>query len=555
MSEIIKNIGINLASQSIFRLFEITAKGFTERRKQAKAKQDFIGVPDTETYLCTRFADGESQMKRVFSVKEIGNPGANNFLAQVNKVPLDIGIIYAGLTGKEGASFDLAISATVNISDARKFLTERGLNWAKSADTVDITTLETLLANQCKQQVTDEMRTLTYDALTQQDALPVNWWKNNLPDWFTLDWLELMEIKTVQYSSATVDKAREIEKRRKKFDLELESQQQVHQAEVQLEQEKQAFEDEVKDLEANRVISDKLREAELEKAKLTLEKATIEAKQEIDLIKSKAQKKQAELQAEIDRINSREDLAAERLKQAEESEKRTAEMLERYDTVKSEIDGSIHFLKDAIQEGLADAKRVSEYAGGLSSGAMELLGRTHGAAYLSRVLQEKASAVSESIMMKKVELRSRDIGTKKVDVLSINSTLQFEFLTPKSGYATIFNIGTSGKTWLQCPNAYVEIENTKVDSGEKYQVPGQMLPSDDLARNGLGYIEVGPPGWEELVVIVSDKPLVTEKDLFKSTSGNPFVEVSQDRIDEILELLSSLDEKSWNVGILSFLVE
>lgn len=557
MSEVMKDFGVNLASQAVFRLFDMAANEFFKKWRRAKATQEFIDLPETETYLCSRFVDGESQMKRVFSVKDIGDLGVDNFLAQVNTTPLDVEILYAGLTGKEGISFDLTISATVKIKDARKFLTERGLNWATSANSAAITVLETLLANQCKQQITDEMHTLSYNALTQQEALPLKWWKNKLANWFSLDWLELVEMKTVQYASTTADKAKEIKERQKISDLELESQQQIHQIELQRKQDQQAYEEAMKQLETNSIISEQQRQAELEKAKLTLEKATVEAKQKIDLIKSKARKQQAELEAEIDRIRNRDDLATQRLKQAEESEKRTQETLKLYNTAKSELDSSIHLIKDAIHEGLSDAKRVSEYAGGLSSGTMELLGRSHGAAYLSRVLKEKAYAASEAISMKmeKLEIGVRDIGTKKVDSLSINSALQFEFFTQKSGYATILNLGTSGKTWLQCPNAYVGIENTKVDSGEKYRVPGQLLPGDELMRNGLGYMEVGPPGWEELVVIVSDKPLVTEKDLFKSTSENPFMEVTQSRIDELLEQLSSLDEKSWDVGILSFLVE
>ncbi len=557
MSEVMKDFGVNLASQVVFRLFDMAANGFFKKWRQAKTTQEFIDLPETETYLCSRFVDGESQMTRVFSVKDIGDLGVNNFLAQVNTMPLDIEILYAGLTGKEGVSFDLTISATVKIKDARKFLTERGLNWSTSANSADITVLETLLASQCKQQITDEMHTLSYDALTQQEALPLKWWESKLANWFSLDWLELVEMETVQYASATADKAKEIKERQKISDLELESQQQMHQIEIQRKQGQQDYEEAMKQLEANSTISEQQRQAELEQARLGYEKTIIQAKEEIETVKSQAQKKRAELEAEIDRIRSRDDLAAQRLKQAEESEHRTQEMLKLYDTAKSELDSSIHLIKDAIHEGLSDAKRVSEYAGGLSSGTMELLGRSRGAVYLSRVLKEKASAASEAILMKmkKLEIGVRDIGTKKVDELKINSSLQFDFITEQSGYATIFNIGTSGKVWLQSPNTYVGIENAKVDSGKKYRIPGQMLPSDELARNGIGYIEVGPPGWEELVVIVSDKPLVTEKDLFKSTSGNPFVEVSQDRIDEMLELLSSLDEKSWNVGVLSFLVE
>ena len=215
---------------------------------------------------------------------------------------------------------------------------------------------------------------------------------------------------------------------------------------------------------------------------------------------------------------------------------------------------------EAVKSGQAgtvvlNAERLNASATGMSATTLGLLGMTNSPAYLAQVFREKTSYSPNSIMMKKSELRTRDIGTKKVDSLRINSSLQFEFVSTRSGYATVLNIGTSGKIWLQSPNAYVAVEQAKVESDKKYRIPGELLPNDQLNHNRLDYVEVGPAGWEELVVIVSDKPLVTEADTFHSTQDSPFVALSADRIEQLLDSLAELRESECGVGILSFLVE
>lgn len=556
MSAYMSNIGAGLISQAVFRLFEVTSRGFWEKRRQFKDMQTFITCPDTETYVYRKFANGDTEMRRVFSAKEVGTLEGQDVLLQVNTKPLVIEMCFAGLTAFEGTGLDLTVSAQVLIREPREFLTEQGLNWVRSANTVSVTLLEGLLLNQCKQAVIDEVRSVTYDDLKHRDALPLAWWKSKLPGWFKFQWLELVEIKDVQYVSPVADNARDMAQHQKLMDRELESQQQIHQQEVQLLQDQRAYEEAKAELEANRLLSEQQRQAELEQAKMAFEKVTIEARQEIDLVKARAEKERVKLEAEIDRIRSREDLAAERMKQAEESEKRMQDMLEQYEMAKSELGNNMNLLKDAIKEGVADAKRVSEHAGQLSSGTLALLGRAQGPAYLAQIFREKLSSSPQAILMKKVELRTRDIGNKKVDTLAINTDLQFEFMANQAGYATLLNIGTSGKVWLHGPNAYIGIEDSKVESGKRYTVPGaELLPNGQLAQQGLGYIEVGPPGWEELIVVVTGQPLMTTQDVFPSTISSPFVELSTQRIDELIDQLAELEEESWTCGVLSFLVE
>jgi len=172
-------------------------------------------------------------------------------------------------------------------------------------------------------------------------------------------------------------------------------------------------------------------------------------------------------------------------------------------------------------------------------------------------LREKADAAPDAVKMKKVAvaLRTRDIGNTPVDSLRINSSLEFEFMSQRSGYATALNIGTSGAVKLNSPNAYVGIEEARVEAGQISSIPGRLLPGGELSRRELSYLEVGPPGWEEPVVIVSPEPLATKADLFDSTKGSPFVALSTDRIAQIVDQLAELPEDAWSAGLLSFPVE
>ena len=541
-------------NNKIFDVFQRAAKQRWLKWNKDSGLQAFIDTPGTESYLHSQYVDGHSELQRALSTKDVGKLTVNNLLIQVNTVQMDMEVSYAGLIEKEGESLDITISIAARIGDARHFLTDCGLGWAKTADSGGVSYIENLLDKKCKQPVTDELLTLLYEDLTQREALPTSWWQKKLALWFGCDWLELVEVKSVQYASATANKAKTNEQRQKMAALELDSQHQINAIELHKKQDQQAYEQAIEDITANQLISEQQREARLEQARLQCDKAVLQAQEELETIKLQSQKQRAELEVEIDRLNSREDMAAERLKQAEDSEKRTQEMLGVISTAKQQIEESQGILAAAMKEDLADAKRIGQYAGAVSSETMELLGRPNDAAYLSKMLKGK-SDVTGGVKMKKSELRTRDIGTKRVESLAINTPLQFEFTTELSGYATLLNIGTSGTLWLHSPNAYIGIDGTKVKAGETYCIPGPLLPDDELSRNGLSYLEVGPPGWEELVVIVSPEPLATKADLFDSTEGSPFPAMSPDQIARIIDQLAESPEDAWSAGLLSFLVE
>jgi len=515
----------------------------------------FVESSDAEAYLWRRFADGAERLDRVQDAKQVGRLSDSDVLARVTQGAFEAELGYSQLVGSEGTAFDVTVIGTWRISDCRAFLNDYGLARLKTAADVSVTEIETLLAGRCKQAVTDEMRTVTYEALTHQDALPATWWANKLPRWIDAEWLELVEVRGVQYESATADKAAEIKRRQEMSELEAAEQAQQHESEIRLQQQQAEREMALAELQAARDLSEQERQARLARVTMEHDKALLQAREEVETARLEAEKRRAELEAEIAGIRNRSDEAAERLRRAEESEKRSREFLEQVHASQAELAETTKVFQSAMQEGLAGAERISASAAGMSSATMLLLGKADGPGYLARVLREEALASPEAVAMRKVELRTRDIGTKKVDSLAINSSLQFEFLSQRPGFATVLNIGTSGTVWLQSPNAYVGIDLARIEANQKHQIPGRLLPAEDLARHGLAYVEVGPPGWEELVVIVSDEPLVTEMDVFGSTQDSPFVALSSDRIEQLLDQLAGLSDGGWSAGVLSFLVE
>jgi len=154
-----------------------------------------------------------------------------------------------------------------------------------------------------------------------------------------------------------------------------------------------------------------------------------------------------------------------------------------------------------------------------------------------------------------LRLTTRDIGTKRVDALPINSSLQFEFTAPRDGHVTVLNLGTSGAMYLHVPNVHCPVGQAVVVKGETYPIPGpHLLPWDRLNAAGLEYIEAGPPGWEHVVVLLCDKPLLDKGTVLRSSPGSPLVRLTPEEFEGVCERLSSTGPSEWLAGALSFLV-
>ena len=78
--------------------------------------------------------------------------------------------------------------------------------------------------------------------------------------------------------------------------------------------------------------------------------------------------------------------------------------------------------------------------------------------------------------------------------------------------------------------------------------------AETLRQRGLDYVEAGPPGWEHLVVLISEQPLLKAEVLARSSGNAPFVELDKDEIGELCARLNAQADAQWTAGVLSFLV-
>ena len=124
---------------------------------------------------------------------------------------------------------------------------------------------------------------------------------------------------------------------------------------------------------------------------------------------------------------------------------------------------------------------------------------------------------------------------------------------PKSGHVMIINLGTSGNFWLHAPNAYVK--QARVNANQACSVPGDLLlPQAELRRHGLDYMECGPTGWEELIVIVAPTSLINETDIFEASNQNPFVQMPLSRMEKLITELDTMPPDAVALGALGFVV-
>ncbi len=104
------------------------------------------------------------------------------------------------------------------------------------------------------------------------------------------------------------------------------------------------------------------------------------------------------------------------------------------------------------------------------------------------------------------------------------------------------------------PNVYEK--SAQVAAGGVYWIPGPgLLPPNELLANGLDFMETGPAGWEYLVVIVSDQPLIAPEVVNCSRPGLPMVQLSLERLDAIGARLESWPPSSWSAAVRKFYVE
>ncbi len=467
------------------------------------------------------------------------------------------------VTDKQGQEWDCRIAGQLFVHDARKILAAVAVGIASPNSPVTATIAESWLANRIAANVRDAVRDYSIADLRDRQALPPSWWEKQLAEWLE-EFGATILVDEVSWSSAQAEVAEAEAARQHDLERIAAARQREQEADLREAAAKAGYEKQKKQIEADLSLSDLERSHRLQMLEKQHRRELIEADTQIMNARREAEK--AALEHEVTLARLRQD--ADGVKQAAEREQQAAERHRAVVEELNELKTTLTTLADLpgnlleklagqnAEKANAAAERLVSPEFGISASSLAGLRFQVDRQSFVEGLRRRAAADDNELSIRKTELRCRNIGTAKVKGLLINTSLQFEFSTERDGYVTLLNIGTSGSVYIHVPNPYVLPEQTRVKSGHTYGIPGpELLPWERLRQLGLDYVEVGPPGWEHIAVVVSDRPLVNACILERAKMEAPFVKLTNDELSGFGHMLIKKPVDTWSAGVLSFLVE
>ena len=468
-------------------------------------------------------------------------------------------------TDKAGHAYDLVLAGSCTIVDLGEFAFGGGLDVASEHVPMTPQLAGSWLAGAIDTAVRDQVRSelgrYSIDEIRDKDVLPKAWWDRRLRTWLSgkgvglsidrAGW-ESEDARRAEAQRVRQEQMRQMAGfRRKERDLE------VQEAEATGEYQAKRAE-----ILARRQVSDLQRRHELQILQLEQEKQRALREKEIDDLRQERERAALEHEVTLAGIR-RSDEDAQRVAQQaqrvmEQMERRYRQLADHHARTAQAAD-RLRTLPDLLHQAAeADPRRRYEAAerlvqehdipgGLLSSLGCEVLPQE-----LVSLLNRKMHLEGRPVQLRMAEITTRDIGVKKVNALTVNSSLRFEFQADRAGCVTVLNIGTSGNVWLHVPNVWVPPDQARVEMRTTYAVPGHpLLPLPP----GLDYVEAGPGGWEHVAVLVTDSPLAAPSTVQRSGPDMPFVMLSNEELNAIGTRLADMEADEWSAGLLSFLVQ
>jgi len=491
-------------------------------------------------------SDGKPELRRVTqgdSATCFNKEKSTTFvLVNTNKRACEL--MFAGLINDTtGNKFDLSISIIWSAVGPRKFLETYALE--RTSQNIPLTNqiVESWIADVIQASIDNT----TLGKLRLKKTI---WWEKHLKELFNKYGLSI-KINLIKWLSEDVERA-EAEKEYIKNLKHLEEQQKADLKRAEAEREYKTIKEQI---ETDEIISSKERQQKLQLLELRHRKELIEAELELELTSIKHKKLILEQKSNLTEKHALQEQVNTEIqcKFMEERLHRLSKVLDRLSDLPGHVIQQLSS-SDMVNAHMAAEKLVSpEY--NVVPEDLLALGYNVTPQMLIKLFQKKAKNDIQKIFLKKNNLHECNIGIAKVNGISINSHLRFEFTTERNGYVMMLNIGTSGSIYLHIPNAYSTTKESQVFAGG-YKIPGSKLLSwQQLYKNNLDYVERGPLGWEHIALVVSNKILIPSSIIERSTCDNPFVKLTSKEIKMIFETLSNLDDESWSAGVLSFLVE
>jgi len=523
-------------------------------------------TPEEAVFLRLARVDGTHELRQVFEEEEVpvdsSCGGVMVFRLALATYPLHL-VFSKVLKDSDGHEWDVHFDGQWSIVDPRRFLSAYAADVVRPETPLSQVMAQSWVTMTVSARVRDAAQGRDVNELREHEALPAQWWQRQFCEWLE-EYGISVRVSEVAWRSADAEAAEAEAARQRDLERIAQARQQERDAELREAAARAEYEKRKAQIQSNLILSERQRSHELQLLEKRHRKELIEADNEIEKARRAAEKATLEHELALARLRNDAEAVNQVRARAEEAEGRYKRVVQELGEMRAAL-AKLSDLPDNLLARLADqdARKASEAAErvvspefGFAASTLARLGYRVERQSLVQYLRDKAACDGYPVTVRKRELVTRDIGTAKVKALPVNTSLQFEFTTARAGYVTLLNIGTSGGVYLHVPNAYVPLEETKVKARQTYSVPGpQLLPWDSLQRFGLDYVEIGPPGWEHIAVLISDQPVVRQATLARATGGEPFSELTPEEVAEMCDCLGERPPTAWSAGVLSFLVE
>lgn len=467
------------------------------------------------------------------------------------------------ITGEEDCRWDVIFSGEIIIEDEEKYLKAYGLSYLVSQTALSAEIIQSWVNKQVEHKVRDYIDDYTLKELKEEDVLPLEWWEEKLKEWLEDCGLKV-RLDDIKWESSEFENLQEEKARTEALEKLKENQKKQYEAEIDQLKNEVEYEKKKEEIKKDKQLSEMEKETRLEVLEKKHKKKRIKARKEAEKARYEAEKEKLKHEKELAELRNELEKAEENKEKMEESEDKFQQTLnqlnEMNDTLEKIADNPEKLL---AKLGSGDSQEVYKASEKLKSPEFDLtpeeienLGFEDPRQFFIDRIEDKIASDGDLVNLKKKELNTRDVMTQQVKVLEINTSLQFEINSQKSGFVTFINIGTSGAISLHIPNAYVSPKEAKIEENSNVSIPGShLLPENELRKAGLRYVEAGPEGWEHLVIIVSDTPIISSKKLNSTFKGRPFIQIKQSELIDTYQNLTRLGKDNWTAGHLYFKVE
>jgi hypothetical protein len=534
----------------------------------SKSRKNTIIIPEVDgssLFLEKNIKAGGGELQEIARPeKEMSFDTENMFrLIAVSNEWLQLELSFPSITkDSQGNEYDLFLCGKWKISNPFIFLTSCGLSLTGIKEPLSNKTVLSWISSEIGTRVRNAVDEKDVDDLVGKDAIPAQVWQSFLHEWLENTGITVAIHKRPVWKSADAEVAKSEKKRQEEKRKKLTSIKQEQELEVEKAKAATNLQKEIDKINNDLTLSREEQAHQLEILRKKQAAELVQANKALESLRGQSERDALQHKFEMAKLSNDMEAISRAEKEQKEANRKYEELMEKIAAMEKglekkgdEISSLLTALSSSEQKKSYDAAETLVTQFDFTPELLNEMGfPASPQVFVERLKQKKLE--SESIRIEKTELITRNIGTKRVKGLPINTSLQFEFSTRKTGYLTLLNIGTSGDIFIHVPNAYVAPVQAEVEEGRVYGIPGrELLPWEKLREMELDYIEIGPPGWEHLAAIVSEKPLIDTRLLRKASFDNPFVQLTNEEFSELYEKLNEKSIGKWFAGVLSFLVE